>query len=1148
MEEQNKKEKLHRKFGLTAWALNNKNTVYLIIFVIVVFGAISYSRLPKELFPEVNWPTVYVQTIYPGNSPEDIENLISRQIEKECSTIKGVKEVRSTSAQDFSMVFIEFNSGIEVEDVLQDVKDAVDEAKSELPDDLLTDPQVIELDFSEFPVININLSGDYNLDELKTYAEYMQDELESIYEVSKVEIKGLNDKEIQVNIDVHKMEAFDLSFTTIENAIAYENMTVSGGEIKMGDTRRSIRIVGEFETVEELSNIVVKNENNNIVYLKDVAEVVDGYAEPKSFARLNHEPVVSLQVVKKSGENLLSCIAQVMTKLEEAKMSGDLPENLSISITNDQSENVKSQLDNLENSLLMGVILVVIVLFFFLGLRNATLVGIAIPMSMLLSFTVFGIMGTTINMIILFSLVLALGMLVDNAIVVVENIHRFIDEGYSIGEACKHATSEIAVPIIASTATTLAAFLPLAFWDDLMGEFMKLLPITLIIVLTSSLFVALVITPVIGSIFVKRNQDEKPLNKKRLTISSIILVAVAIVFYLLKLNILANLLTITAILMLLYTYILLKLSKKFQSTFLNWLENFYSRFIAFTLRKKRPVIIFFGSIGLMFLTLIFMGARNLDVILFPDNEPQYVNIIAELPSGTDVTATDSIMKIVENDISDFLVPYDKIVESLLTTVGEGVSRQRSFAIGTTSNKGLVTIKFVDYQYRFGISTSDVMTELTEYMNNRYPGMKIFVEKDANGPPTGNPINIELTGDDLMTLVSLSDTLINLINNSGIDGIEKLEIDIETGKPELIVNVDREKARRFGLSTGQIATSIRTSLFGKEVSDFKVGEDEYPIQLRFADEFRYNLTSLMNQKLAFRNNMGKLLKVPISAVADIELSNSFGQVKRLDQIRTITIFSNVIEGYNANRINSLIKLTLDEYDMPDGYSYSFTGEQEDMKRSMSFLMQAMLIAVALILIILVTQFNSIIKPLIIMFSVMLSTIGVFGGIATFKMDMVIIMTGIGIISLAGVVVNNAIVLIDYIDFLKLSRKKELGLEPEDNLPLDEIVPLIAKAGQTRLRPVLLTAITTILGLLPMAIGVNINFKTALADFNPDIFFGGDNAAFWGPMSWTVIFGLTFATFLTLVVVPSMYLIGNRIKLRGLERRKNKNKAILGGKKF
>lgn len=1126
----NNKEKIVRNFKLTTAALKNKNTIYLLIFVILIFGTISYTSLPKELFPEVNWPTVYVQTIYPGNSPEDIENLITRPIEKEVKTIQGVKNVKSTSVQDFSMVFVEFNADIKVDDVLQDVKDAVDKAKSELPNDLLEEPYVMDLDFSEFPIININISGDYSINELKDYAEYLQDEIETIYEISKVDIKGLNDREIQINVDKHQLENFKISFMDIENAIAYENITMSGGEIKMGDIRRSIRIVGEFKSTKEIEDIVIKHQNGNIVYLKDVAEVVDGFAEPKSFARLNRQPVVSLQVVKKSGENLLSAADQVFEKLEEAKENGSIPESLNVSITNDQSKQIRTQLTNLENSMIMGVLFVIGVLFFFLGLRNALLVGFAIPMSMFLSFLVLGAMGATINMIVLFSLILALGMLVDNAIVVVENIYRFVDEGFSLFEAARQATGEIAIPIIASTATTLAAFLPLAFWSDLIGQFMKFLPITLIIVLTSSLVVALVITPVLGSSFVKKSTDRKAPNKKKALIVAGGMIGVAIVFYIAGIYTIANLLVIFALAYLLNVYFLFRLARWFQNVLLVKLENFYLRFIRFTLRGKKPILFVIGTVSLMIFTFILLGIRQPKIILFPENEPQYVNVFAEFPIGTDLTATDSITKHIENKVFDLLNPYNDIVESVLTTVGEGVARSNEMAIGNTSNKSMMTIKFVDYQLRKGLNTSEIMRELSDSLRNKYPGVLVFLEKNTNGPPTGNPINIEISGKEMDKLIPHSDTIIQMIEESKIAGIEGLKIDIEVGKPEITITVDREKARMFGLSTAQIASTIRTALFGKEISDFKIGEDEYPIQLRLQEKYRYDLSSLINQKLTFRNMRGQMVQIPISSVADLEYTNSYGAVKRVDLDRTVTIYSNVIEGYNANQINALIQTVLRDYEA-DGYEISYTGEQQEQKESMEFLSRAMLIAVSLILIILVTQFNSIAKPLIIIASVIFSTIGVFGGIATFKMDFVIIMTGIGIISLAGVVVNNAIVLIDYIDFLKSNRKKQLGINPDENLPLPEIIDCIVQGGRTRLRPVLLTAITTILGLFPMAVGFNIDFGGMLSEFKPDIFFGGDNALFWGPISWTVIFGLTFATFLTLVIVPVMYLLANKIKIKG-----------------
>ena len=1128
----NQKKEIVRNFFLTSLSLKNKNTVYLIIAVVLIFGVYSYMSLPKELFPEVNYPTVFIQTVYPGNSPEDMENLVTRQLEKELKTLKGLKNLSSTSVQDVSMIFVEYNANIQIKDVIQDVKDAVDKAKSELPDDLPSDPEVIELDFSEFPIINLNLSGDFNLDELKVYAEHLQDEIETIYEISKVEIKGLPDKEIQINIDIHKLQSLNIGLTTIENAIAYENMTVSGGDVKMGNSRRNVRIKGEFISVEEIENIIIKHENQKVVYLRDVAEVKEAYADAESYARLNKEPVVSLQVVKKSGENLLKATDQVFEIVETAHTEKAIPNDLKITITNDQSDKVNKQLDNLMNSMIMGIIFVVIILFFFLGLRNALMVGFAIPMSMLLSFVILSAMGATINMIILFGMILALGMLVDNAIVVIENIYRFVDKGYSLGQAAKQATGEIAIPIIASTATTLAAFFPLLFWHDMMGEFMKYLPITLIVVLTSSLFVALVITPVIASKFVKKIEDQKPPTIKKTLIISGILIVLALILYFLKMNVLANMLMLSGIFFMLYTFVFVHVAKWFQNVLLVKMENFYDRTIEYTLRGKHPYLFFGGTILLMLITLIFFfGIKQPQISLFPQNEPQYINVIAELPVGTDLEATDSIMLLVEKDIYKKIEPHKDYVESVLTTVGKGVTRGNSPAIGNNANKGQITINYIDFKFRKDFNTSEFMKDLALYLNNRYPGITFFIEKNQMKPPTGAPINIELQGNEMEQLIAYSDTIINTIEASGIDGIENLSIDIETGKSELIINIEREKARRLGLSTGQIAGAIRTAIFGKEVSKFKVGEDEYPIQLRFAKKYRYNLDALMNQQITFRNNQGKILSIPISAVASITPSSSYGSVKRTDQKRTVVISSNVIEGYNANKINKLVQDELANIDFPEGYKIDFTGEQEDMQKTMNFLMTAMLIAVALILIIMVTQFNSIIKPFIIIGSVIFSTIGVFGGLATFNMDFIVIMTGIGIISLAGVVVNNAIVLVDYIDFVKSNRKKELDMDEEDNLSMDEIIKAIVIAGKTRLRPVLLTAITTILGLIPMATGFNIDFNGLFTEFKPDMYFGGDNATFWGPLSWTVIFGLTFATFLTLVIVPAMYLIANRLKLVG-----------------
>ncbi|KPL15175.1 MAG: copper transporter [Bacteroides sp. SM23_62] len=1139
------KDSVIREFKLTTLALKNRNTVFLLAFIILLFGGISYKNLPKELFPDIVIPTILVQTTYPGNAPIDIENLITRPLEKEIDGINGIKKLSSTSAQDASMVFVEFNTDVNIDDALTDVKDAVDKAMSELPNDLLFDPVVMDIDLSEFPIININLSGDFSLEELREYAEYLEEEIEGISEISKVELEGLNDREIRIDVDLHKLEALELSFYDIEMAVTAENVSISGGEIKLGSARRSIRTIGEFQSVKELGNIIIKRENGKIVYLKDVADVTDGYADPDSYARLDRQPVVSVQVIKKGGENLLEATDKIFQTVERAKKSGRIPADLNLTLTNDQSEYVRVQLHNLENSMVMGVIFVILVLFYFLGTRNALFVGLAIPMSMFTSFVVLNLIGFKLNMIVLFSLILALGMLVDNGIVVVENIYRFVSRGYKPFEAAKQAVGEIAVPIIASTATTLAAFVPLAFWGGLTGEFMKALPITLIIVLTSSLFVALVIIPVFSATFIRVGgtaYDSKPNKKKGYTIAFIML-GITVPFYLMKAYFFANLLALFAIIGILNLLIFHKAELWFQQVFLVWLEKIYTRSLIFALSKRRPQWFFFGTIALLFFTLVLFSIRAPQVNFFPVNAPNYINIVAEFPIGTDITETDRFMKEqLEEDVFRLIDPYRDIVKSVLTTVGKGGEEDLSnMSVGGTPHKALTTVTFVDYELRKRIDTRAIMREISEELIGKYPGVRLSIEKDNMGPPAGKPINIEIVGQEFNDLLYLADSMMTYIDMAGIDGIEGLKINLTVGKPELLVNIDREKAGRYGVSTMQIASTLRTALFGKEISDYKVGEEEYPIQLRLQEKYRYDVPSLMNQKITF-NEEGRNIQVPISSVADFTYSTTYGSVRRKDMDRVITVFSNVIEGYNATAINEQIAATLENFELPEGYSYAFTGEQQEQQESMAFLGRAMLIALALILLILVSQFNSIIRPAIILASIVFSTIGVFGGISTFRMDFVVVMTGIGIVSLAGIVVNNAIVLIDYIELLKARRRKDMGLEPDAFLPVSIARECIVQGGKTRLRPVLLTAITTILGLLPLAVGLNIDFRGLFTSFEPNIYFGGPQVLFWGPMAWTVIFGLTFSTFLTLLIVPVMYRLTTLMQKRMIDLiqlRKNNN---------
>jgi multidrug efflux pump len=1124
-----------RSFGLTNLSLKNKTSVFILTVLLTLFGLYSYNDMPKSLFPDIVMPTIMVQTVYPGNSPADIENLITRPIEKQIKSVKGIKNLTSNSVQDNSSIIVEFNTDVEVKIALQDVKDAVDKAKSDLPNDLDLEPMVMDIDFSEFPILNINLSGDFSLDDLKIYAEELQDQIESLTEISKVEITGLLNREITIKTDLHKMESNEISLRDIEDAINLENVSIAGGDILLGKSRRSVRTDAEFKKASEIENIIVKSEQGNIVYLKDIAEVIDGYEERKSYARLNKKPVVSLNIVKKSGENLLEATDQIMQLLETAKASQIIPSTLEISITNDQSEQTRKQLENLENSIIFGVILVILVLLFFLGLRNAIFVGLAIPLSMFISFVILGAMGTTMNMIVLFALILALGMLVDNAIVVIENIHRlYNEEGLSKFEAAKKGVGEIAVPIISSTATTLAAFFPLLFWDDMMGEFMGYIPTTLIIVLGSSLFVALVINPVVASTFILKDNRDKVNFSKVAKITTVLLI-IAALFYISGNIFMGSLLLTFALLTLLNSFVLSPISYWFQDSLLVRFEQFYANLLKWALNGYKPLLLLGFTGVLLISSIVFFIFKSPRVEMFPVNEPKYVNVFVELPIGSDITVTDSIAKQVENEIFAILTPYNEAVSSVMTNVGAGTTDPNEIGggKGITPNKARITINFKEYEYRKGISTGEIMKMISSDLL-KIPGVDISVDKNRDGPPMGKPINIEIRGEDFEKLLTISDEIKSSIEDAAIEGIEKLKVDLELSKPELLVTIDRDQARRLGVSTAQVASTIRTALFGKEISKFKDGEDEYPIILRLDDSYRFSVPALMNQRITFRSQSnGQIKQIPIATIANYSYNNTFGSVNRKDMKRQVTIFSNVLEGYNENLINDQLKQLLADKELPPGYALQFTGKQQEQEQTTAFLSKALLIAIALITLILVSQFNSAIKPIIIILTVVFSTIGVFFGLALFNMDFVIIMTGIGIVSLAGIVVNNAIVLIDYIDLLKTRKRKELQLEQDTPLETHLAMKCIEEGGQKRLRPVLLTAITTILGLLPMATGMNINFYTLLTELDAQIFFGGDNATFWGPMAWTVIFGLTFATFLTLIIVPVMYLLADRVNNKVLK---------------
>jgi multidrug efflux pump subunit AcrB len=1128
---QDNQNNISRNFGPTNFAVNNSISMFLLTIILVFAGAFSYNSMPKESFPEIVIPTIYVGTTYSGNSAEDMEKLVTKPLEKEVASITGIKKLEGTSIQDFSNIIVEFNTSVSVETALREVKEAVDKAKNDpdFPKDLTAGPNVFEINFSEFPIMAVNVSGPYPEEQLRQYAEYLQDEIEKLSEISDVKLKGTSGKEVKIDIDLFAMQSRKVSFNDISNAVGSENLTLSAGEMKSNGFNRSMRIVGEFKNIVEIENIIVKSEFQNPIFLKDIAKVSLGFADPNSIARSDGLQVISLDVIKRSGENLLAAadkIREIVKKTKEERF----PQNLKVNIFNDQSTATRDQLANLQNSIISGVILVVLILMFFMGLRNSLFVGLAIPLSMFLGILILNLMGVTMNMVVLFSLILALGMLVDNSIVAVENIYRFMSEGYSKAEASKKATAEVAVALLSSSATTLAAFIPLMFWPGLMGEFMQYLPLTLIITLLSSLFVALVLTPPFTATMMVVNsaiKDKKKHYQKRLRTNLIIaasLILIALLGQIGGIMWVRNLFGITAILVLNYHFILKPGADWTQNKVLPTMELFYDRFIGFALNGFMPYLFFAVTFVLLFVSLFLMQVFPSKVLFFPQADPQYVNVFVDLPIGSQIQETDKFMRKIEQRIDKVTEPYKLkgVVDAVLLQIGENTSDPASPPEpGATPNKARLTVSFVSSDKRAGISTFKIMEEIRTALKG-YAGVELVVDKNQDGPPSGKAINLEISGDDveMRDLSGNAAKILNYLKKANVPGVEELKINVNADVQQDIVTIDREAARRYGLSTNDVAMAIRTSLFGREISKLKQGEDEYPIMLRFSEAYRQDKEALMNQMVTFRNMDagGKIVQIPISAVASVKPSTTYNAIKRKNEKRTITIYSNVLKNFNANEVVDQLKMLMDDYKMPDGYNFKFTGEQEEQAAAMSFLSMALLIAVVAIFLIIVSQFNSLLSPLIIMFSVLFSTIGVFLGYVLTGMDIVIVMTGIGIISLAGVVVNNAIVLIDFTKYLEQQALQQSGKKYLDDA---DVKNAIITSGKTRLRPVILTAITTVLGLIPLATGFNFDFVGLINNLDPNIYWGGDNAVFWGVLSWTVVFGLIFATFLTLVVVPVMY---------------------------
>jgi len=1136
----------NKEFGISSWAIDNRVTVYIVTLLIVVTGLIAYVTMPREDFPEIIENKVYISSVFPGNSAEDVEKLIIKPLEKEFKNITGVGKITSSSFQDYGMIIVEFDDKVAIEAAKTKIKDKVDVVKADtdwpnLDNGSKVEPNVFELNISEeVPILNINLQGNYTTQQLKKYGELLQDDIEEIAEVKKVDILGVDDKEVEIAVDIFKMTGAQVSFDDIQNAVKYENMTLSGGNLISQGSRNNIRIIGEIKDPKELENIIVKH-NGGVVYLKDIATINFKEKEKTTYAREKGKEVVMLNVKKRSNQNMISAIEQVKEKLEKAKDTY-LPSNLTIELTNDQSSRVEHQVDELSNHIIFGIILVMIVLMFTMGLRNSLFVGAAIPLSMLMAFSILSAFGLTLNTMVLFGLVMGLGMLVDDGIVVVDNVFANMKKGMNRIDASKIGIGEIAWPVISSTATTLMAFLPFALWPGTMGKFMKYFPITLTVTLSASLFVAMIVNAAMtgGSM----DTEDRNVSKKSARFYSILFTIIAVIFVALgnvydsKLaRAVGHLAIISLVLMWLYRIKLFQWTQDFQYNFFPKMEEKYKLFLAKILTGKRSWIALGIIIGMLFFSFILLGIFPRKVLFFPDNIPNQVITYIEYPEGTDISKTNKATLFVEKQVIEILKKYvdpktDKnfMAESIVSQVGVGAGNPNVDAgsASETPHKGKVTVSFSEFKFRKGINTADILEEIRSKVKG-IAGATVTVEKDANGPPAGYPISVQLTGIEYTEMLKEADKMIAFINSKNIPGIERLSVDVNKESPELEVKVDRVNAGSLGVSTGQLGYNLRRSVYGQEISTFKEGDDDYNITMRMQDDQRKSENVLFNQALTFRNPAtGQMMQVPISAVSETEKTVTYNQIKRKNQKRIMTIYSNVLTGYNGDEITKQIESELKGYALPKTITYSFSGVQEEQGKNQSFLMYALFLALAGIALIIILQFNSVSKSMVILFTVLLSFSGVFYGYVIANMDFVILMTMMGIISLSGIVVKNGIVLMDFFVLLLDQKVADKKVSSHDDLTLEEIKEVIIESGKSRLRPVLLTALTAVLGLIPLAIGLNFDFFTLITDLNPHFFIGGDNVIFWGPLAWTIIFGLTYATVLTLVMVPVMFYLVKRTK--------------------
>jgi CzcA family heavy metal efflux pump len=1025
----------------TAYALKNRITVYVLVVFIVLVGISTYRSLPVEATPDVQIPIVLVKTVFPGVAPADVESLVTNPLERELKDLRDVRRMSSTSAESISIITIEFETEVDMDEAYQKVRDQVDQAAPDLPPEA-EEPQLEEINLSEFPIMLVNLYGEVGLVRLKAIAEGLEDELEQIPGVLDVEVVGGLEREVQVLLDPAAMEFHKIGVNKVIERIQQEHRTTPGGTLDLGDSKFLVRIPGEYEDVRRMEDMVLKAPDGHPVKLRQIGRVVDGYAERETISRVNGREGVTLRIQKRAGENIVA-IADA-ARAELAEQAPLLPPGVGLLVRQDQSDNVRTMVADLENSIITGLVLVLAVLLFVMGARNAFFVAVAIPLSMLLTFITLGALGITLNMVVLFSLILALGMLVDNSIVVMENIYRHVSAGESRLRAALSATREVGWAIVASTTTTVLAFAPLLLWPGVMGEFMTFLPKTVITALLASLFVALVINPVMASGLLKarRPTGDQPAGQPQ-----------------------------------------------------GRAGRFYRRLLAGSL--DRPGWVMLGALAVFVTIGLLFGRYGAGVELFPDTTPDRAIVSVEAPEGTVLEKTDRLAERVEK-----LARAEPEVEDVVVGVGVGSGGGDSprAAGSTSSHLARIELEFRDRAQRRA-STWDTIASLRRAVRG-LPGAQLDVTVEKIGPPTGAPISVEVSGPDFERLTELSSRIQASI--ARVPGVIEIRDDHESGKPEVRVLVDREEAMLRKVNTAAIAQAIRTGINGTTAAVLRDGEDEIDIVVRFDESHRRSINDLLGIAVTGRDDV----QVPLRDVAEVRTEGGVGSVRHVDQERTVTVTADVSGRSSTEALAEVQALLAAELTLPPGYGLAYSGENEEQQKAVAFLQRAFGIGLLLILLVLITQFNSLLQPLIILASVAMSMFGVLLGLVLTQHRFGIIMTGMGVISLAGVVVNNAIVLIDYIN--QLRRRHGLSLREA-----------LLRAGVVRSRPVLLTAVTTILGLLPMALNTSFDFASlSLATAT-------GTSEWWGPMAQAVIFGLAFSTLLTLFLVPVMVLLLERL---------------------